>query len=271
VQLILTMAGATILSLEKFLIASPAIIILGVWERVLPCYGRRPALASQVKGVLFQLVGLMAGIPLVVLVSSCLPRLPTLWPALAFPLALLIGDCLHYWEHRLEHMFLWRFHAVHHSTEDLSAASNFSHVTHNVFMTLIYGVPVGLLTHDPLGAPWVLICLYVEAAYVHSPAKLPLGPFRWIFNDNQVHRIHHSIEERHWNHNFGAFFTFWDFLFGTMHWPAKDEWPETGVPNYGEIDRLSDFLVRPFVRRASVLEQHVKPRDLLAARGGDGH
>jgi len=147
-------------------------------ERYGACRGKRPSLAAQVKGVLFQVVSLSLGGAIAFAVSWLLPPIHPLWPALAFPLAFLLSDFVHYWEHRLEHMFLWRFHAIHHSTEDLSATSNFNHFAHNVFMILIYGVPLGLVTRDVLGIPAVGLLLGIQAAYVHSPVKLGIGPPR---------------------------------------------------------------------------------------------
>ena len=44
----------------------------------------------------------------------------------------------------------------------------------------------------------------------------------------QYHRIHHSIEPRHQDKNFGVLLTVWDRLFGTMN-RNYDEYPATGV------------------------------------------
>jgi sterol desaturase/sphingolipid hydroxylase (fatty acid hydroxylase superfamily) len=268
-QLFASMVGSAVLNVRAFAIASPAVVFFCLIERYGPCYGTRPTLASQIKGVLFQVVSLSVGGAAVAILWRWLPSPAPLWPALAFPLAFLIGDFVHYWEHRLEHMVpaLWRFHAVHHCTEDLSAASNFNHFMHNVFMTVIYGVPVGMLTRDPLGIPAVILCLYVEAAYVHSPARISIGPLRWLFNDNRVHRIHHSIEERHWNRNFGAFLTIWDWVFGTMSWPSNDQWPDTGIPGYREIGTVREFIARPFLARSVAATRETKPTRRVSGAG----
>jgi sterol desaturase/sphingolipid hydroxylase (fatty acid hydroxylase superfamily) len=41
-------------------------------------------------------------------------------------------------------------------------------------------------------------------------------------------RIHHSIEPRHRDKNFGERLAIWDWMFGTMY-PHSDEYPETGL------------------------------------------
>jgi sterol desaturase/sphingolipid hydroxylase (fatty acid hydroxylase superfamily) len=68
--------------------------------------------------------------------------------------------------------------------------------------------------------------------------------------DNRFHRLHHSVEERHFDKNFGLTTPLWDLLFGTLCVPAKDEWPETGLADQPEVGGLADFLWRPFTRAA---------------------
>jgi hypothetical protein len=49
-----------------------------------------------------------------------------------------------------------------------------------------------------------------------------------VFVTPQYHRIHHSIEPRHQDKNFGNLLTVWDRMFGTMN-RNYDEYPATGV------------------------------------------
>jgi hypothetical protein len=76
-----------------------------------------------------------------------------------------------------------------------------------------------------------------------------LGPLGRYFMDNRLHRIHHSIEPQHFDKNFGLFTTLWDSLFGTAYFPARDEWPDTGVPDFPEPASMTEFLFSPFTYR----------------------
>jgi sterol desaturase/sphingolipid hydroxylase (fatty acid hydroxylase superfamily) len=69
---------------------------------------------------------------------------------------------------------------------------------------------------------------------------------RRLIADNRFHRIHHSVDPHHFDKNFGAGTTIWDQLFGTAHFPAADEWPDTGIADHPETRRLSDYLWGPF-------------------------
>jgi sterol desaturase/sphingolipid hydroxylase (fatty acid hydroxylase superfamily) len=64
----------------------------------------------------------------------------------------------------------------------------------------------------------------------HGNIRSNYGVLKYILVTPQSHRIHHSIEERHWGKNLGTYFTIWDRLFGTLY-PHYDEYPATGIPD----------------------------------------
>ena len=149
--------------------------------------------------------------------------------------AALIYDFFFYWFHRAQHAFAWRFHAVHHSIRELNAANSYHHVSEPFFQAVFLLLPVSLIVADTgPTVPAMLIILHIQASFIHSPTMLNLGPLRLFFCDNKFHRIHHSLEEKHFDKNFGAFTTLWDSLFGTAWFPAKSEWPKTGL---AEVDQ----------------------------------
>ena len=146
-----------------------------------------------------------------------------------------IYDFFFYWFHRAQHALAWRFHAVHHSIRELNAVNSYHHISEPFFQAIFLLLPASLIVSDtgPV-VPAMLILLHLQASFIHSPTRIHLGPLRLFFCDNSFHRIHHSLEERHFDKNFGAFTTFWDRLFGTAWFPGKDEWPATGL---AEIDQ----------------------------------
>lgn len=247
---VVTVLVAIVFSTLVLLLATPAFIVLGLVERYGPVRGARPSLKAQVRGFLFQVVGVIAGSITMAFVWPWLPAVHPVRPGLALPLALLLSDCLQYWEHRIEHWLLWRFHAVHHATREMSSTSNVSHFTHQAFMTVLYGLPMGLICGDPMSAIPVIVAVYAWTAVVHSPARIEIGALRLVLTDNRVHRIHHSLELRHHDRNFGSILNIWDRMFGTFYEP-RDEWPESGVAGHGEIETVRDVLSRPFIPRAA--------------------
>jgi sterol desaturase/sphingolipid hydroxylase (fatty acid hydroxylase superfamily) len=189
---------------------------------------------------------------------GCKPLLPSLAPpGLSRPVSVLIGciaaayvgDFVYYWCHRLQHRYLWRFHAVHHSIRELSGVATYHHFSEEAFKLVLYTVPLSLITPDPLALPVFGTILGIQGNYLHSPTWMNLGPLGRYFMDNRLHRIHHSIEPQHFDKNFGLFTTLWDSLFGTAYFPARDEWPDTGVPDFPEPASMTEFLFSPFTYR----------------------
>lgn len=149
-------------------------------------------------------------------------------------------DFFFYWFHRAQHALAWRFHAVHHSVRELNAINSYHHISEPVFQALFLVLPASLIMADtgPV-VPAMLIILQLQASFIHSPTRINIGPLRVLFCDNRFHRIHHSVEKKHFDKNFGAFTTIWDRLFGTAWIPSENEWPETGL---AEVDQPRNLL-----------------------------
>ncbi len=174
--------------------------------------------------------------------------------------AALVGDFFYYWCHRAQHRFFWRFHAVHHSVREMSGVAAYHHVTEEAFKLALYTVPLAFITSDPYAMPVLGALLGLHGNYLHSPIRLNFGPLGRVIQDNRFHRIHHSIEPRHYDKNFAVFCTLWDVLFGTACFPAPGEWPEAGVTNAPEPRTVDDFLLLPFRMTAEAAERLTEGR-----------
>jgi len=160
--------------------------------------------------------------------------------------AALIYDFFFYWFHRAQHALAWWFHVVHHSIRELNAANSYHHVSEPIFQAVFLLLPVSLIVTDTgPTVPAMLIVLHLQASFIHSPTSMNLGPLRLLFCDNKFHRIRHSLEEKHFDKNFGAFTTLWDRIFGTAWFPARSEWPETGLAEVDQPRNLGDWIDLP--------------------------
>lgn len=162
-------------------------------------------------------------------------------------LAALIHDFFFYWYHRIQHRWLWRWHAVHHSIEELNAVNSYHHPSEAVMALLLLQIPMALLVSiDHPASVAVTLVLSAHLVWIHSPTRITLGPLRALFVDNRFHRIHHSLEPRHFDRNFGAFTTIWDRLFGTCHMPARDEWPAVGIAQARQPRSFGAWVSQPW-------------------------
>jgi sterol desaturase/sphingolipid hydroxylase (fatty acid hydroxylase superfamily) len=173
-------------------------------------------------------------------------------------------DLQFYTMHRLQHRFFWRFHAVHHSVRNLSAANSYHHWTEPL-MNLTVFVPLMFL--DVQIAPTLGVLTFVfrlQHFYVHSSSEPHFGGLRCVLVDNRYHRIHHSIDPAHHDTNFGAMTPLWDWLFGTLYMPTSDEWPDVGLAEIDEPKSLARWSSLPW-RYPRLTLEHTSTCDLRKA------
>ena len=92
-------------------------------------------------------------------------------------------------------------------------------------------------------------------------SHIPLGYGRLLEHiviSPRLHQIHHSVERRHYDRNFGEIFALWDWMFGTLHIPEKGEKVRFGLTDEnGEIHQpypnLREAMLKPFAESAKVL------------------
>jgi sterol desaturase/sphingolipid hydroxylase (fatty acid hydroxylase superfamily) len=161
------------------------------------------------------------------------------------------GDFFYYWFHRLQHTnaFLWRFHAVHHSLREMNAFNSNHHFTEEIFRIPFVMLPFGLLVSMSAGdTPVIIATIFgMHGIFIHSSTRFNLGFGNRIIADNRFHRIHHSIDRRHWGKNYGSSSSIWDVLFKTAYFPKADEpMPATGLKAVPEPQNLHAFLFSPF-------------------------
>ena len=58
--------------------------------------------------------------------------------------------------------------------------------------------------------------------------------------------FHHSRMREHHDQNYAGFFQIWDVIFGTYHYPKRDEYPLTGVHDEKEVQSLLEAATLPF-------------------------
>jgi sterol desaturase/sphingolipid hydroxylase (fatty acid hydroxylase superfamily) len=123
----------------------------------------------------------------------------------------LLGDLIGYWLHRcFHHRFLWRFHAVHHSSTRLDWLSALRvHPVNDVVSKL---VPAALLA--TLGFPGAMLAGYLAflafyALLLHANLDWSFGPLRYVIASPLFHRWHHTREHQGLNTNFAPLFPFY--------------------------------------------------------------
>lgn len=163
--------------------------------------------------------------------------------------------------HRLLHRvpWLWEFHKLHHSVEEMGFAA---HLRYHWMETIVYRV----LEYLPLalfgfGISDFLIVHVVALAIGHlnhANIYVPLGPFRFIFNNPQMHIWHHAkeIPAGTYGVNYAISLSIWDYLFGTAWIPGNGRDVNLGFPGSDVYPRnFLQQILDPFRRVVSSLHR----------------
>lgn len=135
------------------------------------------------------------------------------------------GDLSGYWSHRLFHRQpLWRFHAIHHSSESLDwLAAARVHPLNEAASRILQLLPFFLLGFDPRVIAAAVPLLTFYAVFLHSNVQWDFGPFRYVVASPRFHRWHHTSESEGLDRNFAGLFPWIDVLFGTFYMPPGRE------------------------------------------------
>lgn len=154
----------------------------------------------------------------------------------SFLVLLVLFDFLFYWYHRHNHTIniLWAAHMPHHTSEEF-----------NMFVAVRASITQRIFSFTYLW-PLTLIGFTPEAIYAASAVQLLIafwhhtriiGKMKWfeeIFNSPSHHRVHHAINKKYLDKNFGEIFIIWDKLFGTF---AREE----EEPVYGALTQVNSW------------------------------
>jgi len=173
-----------------------------------------------------------------------------LWPLwLKAPLILFVSDFGVYWGHRALHGIpvLWRFHAIHHSAEEMDWLVNTrAHPVDMVLVRLSGFTPVYLLglaqaTGSRLDPTVVIVTLFgiLWTFFIHSNIRVRLGPLEWLISSPAFHHWHHCDNQCR-ERNYAFVFPVIDYMFGTAWLPKQ--WPA----GYGVDEKIPPTLAGQF-------------------------
>ena len=167
---------------------------------------------------------------------SSLNGVPTVIVATLFTVVFFtFDDFTKYWVHRWMHKWpiLWALHKVHHSAETLNPITVYrTHPLEGILFSLrgafsqgivismfffIFGDKVDLVTI--LGVNFLVFSFHVAGSNLRH-SHIDIKYWSWlekILISPAQHQLHHSLDERHYDKNFGAALAIWDWMFGSLH------------------------------------------------------
>jgi sterol desaturase/sphingolipid hydroxylase (fatty acid hydroxylase superfamily) len=166
----------------------------------------------------------------------------------AFILALVLGDLLSYWRHRLFHLrWLWPLHAIHHGSEEVDWLSNERfHPLDHVSAQLLQASAFLAIGFDPGIVAAHAAVRRTNSLFIHSNVGISYGWLDRIFVSPNFHRWHHAADARTIDRNFAAVFSGIDWMFGTWARPTGELPARYGLLNGSPPTGVLGMLVDPF-------------------------
>jgi sterol desaturase/sphingolipid hydroxylase (fatty acid hydroxylase superfamily) len=142
-------------------------------------------------------------------------------PAGEFVMTILLLDLAMYAQHRVFHAWLplWRIHRMHHADTFFDFSTGVRFHPFEIAISLIFKLAIVAILAPPALAVLIFeVVLNSTAMFNHANLFLPLSAdhiLRRILVTPDMHRVHHSVDGREFNRNFGFCFPWWDRIFST--------------------------------------------------------
>ncbi len=186
----------------------------------------------------------------------------------AFTVSMVVAyDFSYYVYHRLCHTVpvLWELHKVHHSAQVMVGITKdrvhpLDEILNRWWNGLIPGVTYGIwlfFAVDPVEltvfgiSAYLIRDLLMMDVVRHTNMEMSYGPWlNRIFLCPYYHQLHHSVEPRHYNRNYGLLLSVWDRLFGTLTVPEPNQHFTFGLSDNGheEYQSLTRLHVLPLIK-----------------------
>ena len=180
---------------------------------------------------------------------------------LAIIVSIIVLDFAIYLQHVLFHAVpaLWRLHRMHHADQAIDVTTGLRFHPIEIVLSMV----IKLAVVAALGPPAVAVLIFevllnATAMFNHSNIRLPQGVdrvLRLFVVTPDMHRVHHSIDRKETDSNYGFNLPWWDRLLGTyIAQPAKGHDDMTiGFEQFRRVREqwLDKMLTQPFRGPAS--------------------
>jgi sterol desaturase/sphingolipid hydroxylase (fatty acid hydroxylase superfamily) len=188
-------------------------------------------------------------------------------------LAFVLGETGFYWGHRWSHEvpFLWRFHAIHHSAEEVDYLVNTrAHPVDMIFsrfcgitLQAIFGLSLpAKYGGNPTLAAITVIIGTCWGFFLHANARVKFGFMEKLISTPHFHHWHH-VKTGPINKNYASTLPWLDIAFGTFYLP--EGWPQSYGIDEPHAPGILRQLADPFLGVGPGTEQRETAEDSNSA------
>ena len=167
---------------------------------------------------------------------------------------IVLSDFGFYLAHRTFHAVpaLWKFHAIHHSIEELDwMAGARVHPADQILTKGFSLLPVFSLGFSEVAIGISLMIYGWQSVLVHSNLRIKFGPLRWVLASPEFHHWHHSKDIEARDKNFSGQLPLFDIFFGTLYLPRGRMPEKYGIDDPVPANYVAQ-LVYPLRTRSAV-------------------
>lgn len=152
------------------------------------------------------------------------------WPIwLQFMLAVFVADLFQAGLHRIYHNvpFLWRFHAVHHSSRHMDwLAGSRIHLIEILLTRTAVLTPLVVLGFSAPAINGYVILVGVQAVLAHANLRINFGWLEYVLVTPRYHHWHHARHADYMDVNYAIHLPLVDMLMGSFKRPPANTWPD---------------------------------------------
>jgi lathosterol oxidase len=149
-----------------------------------------------------------------------------------FPMAVFAADVFQAVLHRAYHNlpWLWRFHAIHHSSRHMDwLAGSRTHLLEVLLTRSAVLLPLVVLGFSAEAVNSYIILVGLQAVLAHANLGLRFGWLEYLIVLPRYHHWHHARQREYIDVNYAIHLPLVDMLMGTFKLPNDGSWP----PEYG--------------------------------------
>ena len=136
----------------------------------------------------------------------------------AWVTGIVVYDFCYYWHHRVGHesAVFWASHVVHHQSQEFNLSTALRQTSSGALLGWLFYLPMAVIGFPPqVFAVAALIDLLYQY-WIHTEHVGRLGWLDRILATPSNHRVHHAINDRCVDRNYGGILIVWDRLFGSF-------------------------------------------------------
>lgn len=161
---------------------------------------------------------------------------------LTFILLLLGIDFIFYWVHRWGHEInvMWAAHSPHHSAEEMNFfVALRASVTQRLFSFFFFW-PLTIIGFKPFDI-YMMTAIHLFISFLHHTEFIPKlwGWIEYIFTTPSHHRVHHGVNFKYLDKNYGEFLIIWDRMFGSY----EEETDKVIYGMYGQAQTWNPIII----------------------------